>query len=264
MKKHILTLIALTTIVLSPIITTAQEAPAPASPPPAVTEKNLFQKYQDGGPWMHAILLTSIVTIAMTVLCAIQIRRSVIMPPALLSALTDRLTQQDVQSAYDLARQSSTPLGRVATAMLAKANFSRDMFNKSAMESAAGEAIAAEETKLGIWVNYLNVCSQIAPMLGLFGTVVGMIEAFDKLSMGRSEPQDLAGGIGVAMLTTAGGLIVAIPSIAIYFFFRSQLTNIITDMQKSFAHMLDLFTGEVQPNGQRAPLYSDQAQPPVA
>jgi biopolymer transport protein ExbB len=76
--------------------------------------------------------------------------------------------------------------------------------------------------------------------------------------MGKSEPQDLAGGIGVAMLTTAGGLIVAIPSIAIYSFFRSQLTNIITDMQKAFAQMLDLFTGEVQPDGQRAPLYTDQ------
>ena len=212
---------------------------------------------------MHAILLTSIATIALTVLCAIQIRRNVIMPPALLTKLTETLTQRDVQTAYDLARQSPTPLGRAATAMLSKANFNRDMFNKPAMESAAGEAIAAEETKLGIWVNYLNVCAQIAPMLGLFGTVVGMIEAFDRLAMGRSEPQDLAGGIGVAMLTTAGGLIVAIPAIAIYFFFRSQLTNIITDMQKSFAHMLDLFTGEVQPDGQRAPLYSDQSQTPI-
>lgn len=258
MKKHILNLAALLAILLSSSTAYAQDAaPTPAAPPP-VTEKNLLQKYQDGGPWMHAILLVSIATIAITVLCSIQIRRAVIMPPALLKAITDALTQRDVQTAYDLARQSQSPLGRVATAMLTKANFSRDMFNKSAMESAAGEAIATEETKLGIWINYLNVCAQLAPMLGLFGTVVGMIEAFDLLSMGKSEPQDLAGGIGVAMLTTAGGLIVAIPSIAIYSFFRSQLTNIITDMQKAFAQMLDLFTGEVQPDGQRAPLYTDQ------
>ncbi|MCS7063022.1 MAG: MotA/TolQ/ExbB proton channel family protein [Methylacidiphilales bacterium] len=261
MKKHLLIPILLASCTLSPLTLHSQENPPPQVPPPVI-EKNLLQKYQEGGPWMHAILLTSIATIAFTVLCSIQIRRSAIMPPHLLKSLTDAMSQRDVQTAYDLARASATPLGRAATAMLAKANFGRDMFNKPAMESAAGEAIAAEETKLGIWVNYLNVCAQLAPMLGLFGTVVGMIEAFDKLSMGRSEPQDLAGGIGVAMLTTAGGLIVAIPAIALYFFFRSQLTNIITDMQKSFAHMLDLFTGEIQPDGQRAPVYVDTSQTP--
>jgi biopolymer transport protein ExbB len=112
--------------------------------------------------------------------------------------------------------------------------------DKPAMEAAAAETLYAEETRLSVWVNYLNVCAQIAPMLGLFGTVVGMIESFNLLAAGKAEPSDLANGIGVAMITTAGGLIVAIPAMAAYFWFRGQLTTIFTDMQKKCSQLLDL------------------------
>ena len=82
-------------------------------------------------------------------------------------------------------------------------------------------------------------------MLGLLGTVTGMIASFDQLAAGKSEPQDLAGGIGEAMITTAGGLIVGIPAMFFYFFFKTRLTTIMSDVQKNATFVLDVLSGEV-------------------
>jgi biopolymer transport protein ExbB len=100
-----------------------------------------------------------------------------------------------------------------------------------------------------IWVNYLNVFATIAPMLGLLGTVTGMIQSFDQLAAGRSEPQDLAGGIGQAMLTTAGGLIVGIPAMFLYFYFRNKLMIVVTNIQKSVTFLIDVLSGELKLEG---------------
>lgn len=216
-------------------------------------DKSLLDIYRDGGMWMHPILLTSLAAVAFTGFCAVMVRKSRIMPPQLLSDLNNLLQQRQVSQAHQVCLAQNNPLASVIGAAVVKANFDAPMFNKSAMEAAAAEALAAEEAKLGIWVNYLNVCAQIAPMLGLFGTVVGMIEAFNKLAAGKAEPADLAGGIGVAMTTTAGGLLVAIPAMCLYFYFRGQLTSIMTDLQKAASRMLDLFTGEMNPDGTRPP-----------
>lgn len=214
-------------------------------------DKSLLDIYNDGGIWMHPILLTSLAAVAMTGLCIVLVRRGKIMPPALLAELNNLISQRQVTEAYKLCLSQNNPLASVMGAALVKANFELPMYNKSSMEAAAAEALYAEETKIGIYVNYLNVCAQIAPMLGLFGTVVGMIEAFNMLAAGKAEPSDLAGGIGVAMITTAGGLIVAIPAMALYFYFRGQLTTLMTDLQKAASRMLDVFTGELNADGSR-------------
>ena len=214
-------------------------------------DKSLLDIYNDGGVWMHPILLTSLVAVAMIGLSFVLVRRARIIPGPLLAELNQLLAQKQVTQAYQLCLSQNNPLASVMGSALVKANFEMPMYNKSAMEAAAAEALYAEETKLGIWVNYLNVCAQIAPMLGLFGTVVGMIEAFSQLAAGKAEPSDLASGIGVAMITTAGGLMVAIPAMASYFFFRGQLISLMTDLQKSASRMLDLFTGELNADGSR-------------
>ncbi|NJK92528.1 MAG: MotA/TolQ/ExbB proton channel family protein [Blastochloris sp.] len=214
-------------------------------------DKSLLDVYADGGMWMHPILLTSLIGVALTGFCIIMVRAGRVMPPQLLADLNSLMVNKQVSQAYQLCQSQNSPLASVMGSALVKANFDQPMYNKSAMESAAAEALYAEETKLGIWVNYLNVCAQIAPMLGLFGTVVGMIQAFNQLAAGKAEPSDLASGIGVAMITTAGGLVVAIPTMCLYFFFRGQLTGIMTDMQKQCSRLLDLFTGELNQDGTR-------------
>ena len=97
-----------------------------------------------------------------------------------------------------------------------------------------------------LWINYLNVFATVAPMIGLLGTVTGMMTSFNDLKGGAMEVKDFSGGIGEAMATTAGGLIVGIPAMFFYFFFRNKLTGIMTEVQKRVTRLIDVLSGEVQ------------------
>lgn len=222
----------------------AADGAAPA-PPPAV-EKSLLDLFNAGGPLMWPILLCSIGTIAVGVYCFLQISAKKMMPPPQVAAVSQYMQQHDANSAYQLTQSSPNVFANTMSSALLKVNFERDLANKISMEQAAGETLVQEETRLMIWVNYLNIFATIAPMLGLLGTVTGMIQSFDQLAAGRSEPKDLAGGIGEAMLTTAGGLIVGIPAMFLYFYFRNLLQVIIGNIQKSVTYMIDVLSGELK------------------
>jgi biopolymer transport protein ExbB len=227
----------------------AQE-PAAASPPaaetaPEVQSKSLLDIYKVGGSLMHFILLCSIGTIAATVYCFIVISPGKMMPKANHQSMVQFAKQKDVNGAWQLCESTPSAYSKVISPALLKVNFDRDQANKSGMEQAAGDALDREETKQMVWVNYLNVFATLAPMLGLLGTVTGMIASFDMLAAGKSEPADLAGGIGEAMITTAGGLIVGIPAMFFYFFFKNRLTAILSEVQKNATFIIDIFSGEV-------------------
>lgn len=227
------------------------QTPPPASPP--ATEKSLLDLYQTGGFLMHPILLCSIGTIAVCVFCFIQINPAKLHPKSQRDALTPMMQRRDATGAFEFCQGNPNAFTNTLSSALLKVNFERDLCNKPSMEQAAGETLLAEETKLMIWVNYLNVFATIAPMIGLLGTVTGMIASFDALAAGKSEPQDLAGGIGQAMLTTAGGLIVGIPAMFFYFFFRNRLQVIVTDIQKSVTFLVDVLSGELKLGGTEEP-----------
>ncbi|MGB7837915.1 MAG: MotA/TolQ/ExbB proton channel family protein, partial [Terrimicrobiaceae bacterium] len=141
---------------------------------------------------------------------------------------------------------------------LMKANYERDMFNKTAMENSVADDCFRSETKMMVVVNYLNTFAVLAPMIGLLGTVSGMITSFSALTAGKAEATDLAKGIGEALIATGGGLLLAIPSMFLYFFFRGLVSANMADAHKALSHILDLFTGEAQgsrlPGGQESPL----------
>ena len=228
----------------------AQDAtPPPAPPPPAVVEKSLLDLFLTGGPLMWPILLCSIGTIAVGVYCFLQINQKKMMPKAQEAAVSQYMQQRDPNSAFQLCQSSPNVFANTMSAALLKVNFERDLANKLSMEQAAGETLMQEEQRLMIWINYLNIFATIAPMLGLLGTVTGMIQSFDQLAAGRSEPQDLAGGIGEAMLTTAGGLIVGIPAMFLFFYFRNLLQVAVGNIQKSVTFMIDVLTGELKLEG---------------
>jgi biopolymer transport protein ExbB len=114
---------------------------------------------------------------------------------------------------------------------------------------AAAEALDEEEHRQMVWVNYLNIFATLAPMIGLLGTVWGMIEAFDKLATTSGDAKQLAGGIKIAMVTTAGGLIVGIPAMFFYFFFRDRLQGVMTTVQKHASFAIDILSGEIRLQG---------------
>ena len=224
----------------------------PPGPPPAV-EKSLLDLFRAGGPLMWPIMLCSVGTIAVGVYCFLQINQRKMMPKAQVDAVSQYMQRHDANSAYQLCQSSPNIFANTMSSALLKVNFERDLANKVSMEQSAGETLVQEETRLMIWVNYLNIFATIAPMLGLLGTVTGMIQSFDQLAAGRSEPQDLAGGIGEAMLTTAGGLIVGIPAMFLYFYFRNLLQVAIGNIQKQVTFMIDILSGELKLEGATHP-----------
>ncbi|MEO0453543.1 MAG: MotA/TolQ/ExbB proton channel family protein [Verrucomicrobiota bacterium] len=209
------------------------------------TDQSLLDLYLQGGALIHVIALCSIGTIAVAAYCGLQINGARLVPKGLVTQLNQLMAQRDVEGAFQVCRGTPNPLTNTLSSALIKVNYERDLYNKPAMEQAAAETLVHEETRYMMWINYLNVFATIAPMIGLLGTVTGMIEAFNQLAAGRAEPDDLAGGIGQAMVTTAGGLIVGIPAMFCFFFFRNMLQGAMADAQKAVTAMLDLFTGEI-------------------
>lgn len=106
--------------------------------------------------------------------------------------------------------------------------------------AATAEAIEAEDARHAAWIQYLNVVATVAPMIGLLGTVSGMIGAFDTMAAGgMGRPELLAGDIGEAMITTAAGLIIAIPALVAYFVFRDRLNRCVREAAVAAGAVLD-------------------------
>ncbi len=229
----------------------AQEAPAPASPVPVGVEQNVsaLDLYKQGGGFMHVLLICSIGTIAVSVYCFIQISRKKMAPQSLVDQVNAAMASRDVVGAYNACQANPVSYARVMTGALLKVNFDRDLANKASMTDAAAEALDEEEHRQMVWVNYLNIFATLAPMIGLLGTVWGMIEAFDKLATTSGDAKELAGGIKIAMVTTAGGLIVGIPSMFFYFFFRDKLQGVMTTVQKHVSFAIDILSGEIRLQG---------------
>ncbi|MCB1076566.1 MAG: MotA/TolQ/ExbB proton channel family protein [Verrucomicrobiae bacterium] len=221
------------------------------SPPPAATveTKSALDIYQEGGWFMHVLLVCSIGTIAVVVYCFVQITPKKMAPKSQVDRVNGCMAGKDVGTAYQLCQSNPNPYANVVSAALLKVNFDRDLANKVSMVEAAGESLDEEEHKQMVWVNYLNVFATLAPMIGLLGTVWGMIESFDQLAAGNAQPQDLAGGIKKAMGTTAGGLLVGIPAMFFYFFFRDKLQGVMTTIQRHASFAIDILSGEIRLEG---------------
>lgn len=255
MKRHALTLFS-TLLMTMPLV--AQED-APAPPAPEVVETtSLLDLYQQGGWTMHILLIFSVGTVAVAAYCFTAISAKKMAPKSIIDSLTHSMQKRDVGAAYQFCLSNPCAVSRVMAAAIVKVNFDRDQANKVSMEEAAGEALDQEETRQTQWVNYLNVFATIAPMIGLYGTVSGMITAFNQLKVGASEPSDLAGGIGEAMVTTAGGLIVGIPAMFFFFFFRNKLMGIISEVQRNASFLIGVLSGEVKLAGSEEPAAKEE------
>ena len=207
---------------------------------------SLLEVYTQGGWMMHVLLLCSIGTIAVIVYCFLQITQKKMCPAGINDSLVRNMQSHDVSNAYALCEENPNAFTRVVSSALLKVNFDRDKANKESMDQAAADALDQEEVRQMLWVNYLNVFATVAPMVGLLGTVTGMMTSFNDLKGGAMEVKDFSGGIGEAMATTAGGLIVGIPAMFFYFFFRNKLMGIMTEVQKRATRLIDVLSGEVQ------------------
>ncbi len=201
----------------------AQDAPA------ATTKKSktLLDYVKDGGMIGHSIILCSIIGVSLGITYAFQIRRDVLVPPELLGQLEQLFEEEEYEEAFHVCEANPSFISSVIAAGLSKLDEGYDEMLKAMQET--GEA---ETTKLNIKIGYISLISAISPMLGLFGTVSGMISTFDVIAMSEVQPKpsDLAGGISEALVTTYEGLVVAIPMIVLFNFFRNRITSVLIEV----------------------------------
>jgi biopolymer transport protein ExbB len=166
------------------------------------------------------LLLMSAVSLGFTIKLVIDYRRITIIPQDTHEHVQAMLGEKRYREAIEFAGGDPSYLGRVVSAGLNEASN-----GYGAMERAIESSGDAEATRLLRPIEYLNVLGNIAPMMGLFGTVYGMIVAFQKLveSGGKPDPGKLAGGISTALVTTFWGLIVAMPALAGYALIRNKV-----------------------------------------
>jgi biopolymer transport protein ExbB len=204
---------------------------APAAPGTNVTAQagaasdkqwdTLYGMWVVGGPVMWPIGAVSVLALGLTIYGYMVIRADKMIRPDLVPKLQEALGKMNIEEALTICNGNPCMLTNVLGAGLQRV--SEGVLDVASMEKAMEEA-SIEETNDGMKpLNNLSVSSQIAPMLGLLGTVTGMIGAFNKIGMGAmGDPEKLAGDIGEAMITTAFGLIVAIPAMFAYFHLKGQ------------------------------------------
>ena len=246
--KKTLAIFALVALLAPVGVVLAQEAPPPAppaeTPPPAPKKMTLWDLIKVGGWAMWPLAGCSIGTVTMCVLCVRMVSRKNLMPAGVVVPLRTAAEQRDVGQMYSLCRATPCLFTNGLLPGLRKINPENPAASKPDMEGAIAEAVGREEAQVGFWINFLSLITGISPMLGLLGTVSGMIGAFQKIGMGgMGKPELLAANIGEALITTAAGLIIAIPSMFAFFIFRNNLSRIVRDAENEYSAIIDGLTG---------------------
>ena len=186
--------------------------------------ETLLSMVQKGGFVGYIIIGMSVVALVLIVMHIWQIRRAMLTPPEQLLELDQFLSGGDVDSAlaYCLAPENDSYLTRILGVGLTR--FQKSAFGAFEIKNAIEEAGEEQTARLYRSTDALGVIGSIAPLLGLLGTVVGMVRAFSTLSLGAAvRPELLAADISLALVTTLMGLTLAIPCIALFTFFRNRI-----------------------------------------
>ncbi len=201
----------------------------------------LLSNIKAAGGWMVPLILASVAMVALIVYNFIQLTKSKFNPDDLKFALLDHMANCRVRSAIEVASTSPTYLGRLVAHSLPHVDATDpDTLGREEVENQMADFTMRENRSNLTWIGYLGIIGQIAPMLGLLGTVVGMMGAFNTLaSTGNADPGVLAGDIGLAMVTTAAGLIIAIPSIFFFFFLRNRFNGLVAGCLQDANEMID-------------------------
>jgi biopolymer transport protein ExbB len=188
----------------------------------------MFEIVKSGGPIMVPIILASIVAAAIFLerLWTLQQRR--VLPAELTDKVWKWVEQRQIQDKHIAALQQNSPLGKILAAGLANRHRDRSII-KEAIEDTGRHVVHELERFIGT----LGTIASISPLLGLLGTVIGMIRTFNAIrTEGVGDPAALGGGIAEALITTAAGLTVAIPALLAYKYLRGRVASLVVQMEK--------------------------------
>jgi biopolymer transport protein ExbB len=190
-----------------------------------------------GGYIMIPICICGVLTLGIIIERFLFLKNSQIDSEKFIKSIEDFLRRRKIKEAIEICEKNPKPVPNIIKAALLKIDRTREEIRQT-IEDSANHQIPELEKYLGI----LATIATIAPLLGLLGTVTGMIKAFMVIEMreGLVHPGDLARGIWEALITTVGGLVVAIPAYLSYNYFVSRINNFIIEMEKSATKLIDI------------------------
>lgn len=202
----------------------------------------MFDLIQKGGPIMVLIIICSIIALAIIIERLINLHRAKIDTQEFLDKIKAILRRDKIMQALQLCDSTPGPIAHIVKAGILKHDRSRAEIRESIDDVASHEIPRLERnTKI------LATIAHISPLLGLLGTVTGMVEVFQVVEQKATilnpiNPSDLAGGIWEALLTTVAGLSVAIPAFIAYNYLVSRIEGFVLDMETSSAHLVEVLT----------------------
>lgn len=199
----------------------------------------MFAIIQAAGWPIWPLLLASVIALALIIERFVSLRDSKILPPLLLEEVVAVYQRQGVSDDMLAKLAKDSPLGRVLAAGLRNHRSSRYV-----MKDAIDEAGRAAAHDLERFLTTLGTIATAAPLLGLFGTVIGMIEIFGSQGPTGTNPQQLAHGISVALYNTAFGIAIAIPALIFYRHFKNKVDTQVVEMEQQATRLIDIVHGE--------------------
>jgi biopolymer transport protein ExbB len=200
----------------------------------------VLELVQSGGWLMVPILLCSVAAVAIIIERLWYLRKKRIAPPQLVAQVQQALARKELTADQIAAVGKTSPLGRILAVGLLNMERDREVM-KDAIEE-VGRHIVHE---LGRYLNTLGTIAAITPLLGLLGTVIGMIQVFAAItSFGVGDPTVLAGGISQALITTAAGLSIGIPALMFHRYFRGRVNELTVEMEQQALHLVEFIHGE--------------------
>ena len=200
----------------------------------------MLEIVQSGGWLMVPILLCSVVAAAISVERLWTLQRSRITPKSLLAQVWGNVKNDELDPQRMRDLRGSSALGQVLAAGISNARRGREVMKEAMMEAAAQVSHDMER-----YLTSLGIIASISPLLGLLGTVVGMIKVFSVLMLeGAGNANVLAGGISQALITTAAGLSVAIPALIFHRFFLRRVAELVVTMEQEASKLVDIMQGD--------------------
>lgn len=222
---------------------------AATAAPEAIPTKNMLAVFHEGGPLMYPIALCSIVLLVFVFERLVALRRGRVIPRPFVRRLLEQLRegQLDREKALKLCQENRSPVAQVFAAAVKKWGRTSVEVEQAILD--AGERV---NNQLRRHLRLMSGISQVAPLLGLLGTVIGMIVSFNGISSAvgaDGQREMLAGGIAQALLTTAGGMLVAVPALIVYLFFVGRVDQLITEIDALGQQLVELISADALAEG---------------
>ena len=220
---------------------------------PATPKYNLLDFFVAGGPVMYPLTLVSIVGVVLVLLYLLTVRRGTVVSDRFMNTAEAMIRKRDFLGLVAYCHRQNQSIARITQRFVDFLTKNGNVSFSEIREVAQAEG-SRQASMLNQRISYLADIGAIAPMLGLLGTVTGMIKAFLKISEGNFEivrQMQLASGVSEALIATAYGLMIGIPALVCYSFFRGRVQKYIAELEAAATHLLAMVNAQVQHAPQR-------------